>query len=870
MPATLRSIRSGLVTIFVTFLAWHSLAGVAHADPITVTASPDNFVIAKGGSITSTLSGVDENPPESATATWKFEADAPGSVIGNTLTAVFPDAGEYKIEVRGYVSYDGGTTWKGPGTTTVIVNAISVTFAPSPVYVAVGGTASLTATATPAAASCYVFYTTANGSIATVSGVAPDLTVAGVSTGTTEVQAILNGDVIASVTVYVAWVTFSPDPFYVWVTKSDTLTATITPIEAAAAVEINITDTGIATYTGTPPTLTVTGVAAGETQIVGSVGDDDCGSGEIKVVDISYDPDPIDVAEGDWEYTSVTVTPTSASIALTFLAEDPSIAGITWEAPTIWVEGIKAGETDVVPYLKGVAGTKKLKCTVIKVVFAPDPVVVVADGGTAPVVATVTPASAIPKVTFDTETASVATVAGTAPSLTVTGGATSSTTWLRGKLGAKFPWKVKVFNVRVSLKEVSFSGGNHAIVNDDGTTALDAPQWRNTVFEFFGAHISLPDRRYPVAYTRSQAAPTKPTWEAKFLVTPALPATVAVKVKGSGSEGIKIPETDGAIAGTEVTIPATVAGAGNNFDNKVRYINTFDITWEMKFNAAPYTAAGTSQNKHYLTWATPVGAPIIHTVLHVGCTGANNLGGTADGPDDNPVLEAIWGKFATLSINRVSDNRLLTYYGYLEKSVPPNGTYEAGTDEDRNTTDNNLKTTAPELIAWGNGQCHSWMDFFGYTLRAQGLAKVNKKPLQRATIVAETAGAAAGRTYWGLAVHNWRTNGGSPWKIVEKDLGVDGSKAPKVLAAGEAEDDKGVPGQGNSPNPQGFFWSHYILEINGVYYDPSYGIRKTSQAAYEAAAFKGSIYKDAALDDFIDPWDGTNKWYDWTLDDPYP
>ncbi|MBX9659359.1 MAG: hypothetical protein K2X00_12390 [Nitrospiraceae bacterium] len=52
----------------------------------------------------------------------------------------------------------------------------------------------------------------------------------------------------------------------------------------------------------------------------------------------------------------------------------------------------------------------------------------------------------------------------------------------------------------------------------------------------------------------------------------------------------------------------------------------------------------------------------------------------------------------------------------------------------------------------------------------------------------------------------------------------------------------GSVGQGTSPNPPSNFGNHWILKLNGRFYDPSYGIGDLpNSAAYEAVAFHGFI-----------------------------
>lgn len=112
------------------------------------------------------------------------------------------------------------------------VVAVKVEFLPDLLYVCKGGTASLTATVTPSSASSQVDFDTAAPSIATVSGSAPNLTVHGVSAGTTQVRAKL-GDCVcetAEVTVVkVENVTFDPTALCADGSSTSTASATITP-----------------------------------------------------------------------------------------------------------------------------------------------------------------------------------------------------------------------------------------------------------------------------------------------------------------------------------------------------------------------------------------------------------------------------------------------------------------------------------------------------------------------------------------------------------------------------------------------------------------------------------------------------------------
>jgi hypothetical protein len=73
---------------------------------------------------------------------------------------------------------------------------------------------------------------------------------------------------------------------------------------------------------------------------------------------------------------------------------------------------------------------------------------------------------------------------------------------------------------------------------------------------------------------------------------------------------------------------------------------------------------------------------------------------------------------------------------------------------------------------------------------------------------------------------------------------VDGGN-PQVPGTGQSADAPGKPGQGTSPNPPSGFRNHYIIQANGKYYDPSYGIGNYVIARdYERDAFAGYFKLD--------------------------
>ena len=89
----------------------------------------------------------------------------------------------------------------GLGSDSEPLHVVKVEFTPDPVVVIVGKTAELTATITPIEATDSVSFETADFTIATVSGVAPDLIVSGVTLGQTQIVAEVESEACSMVSV---------------------------------------------------------------------------------------------------------------------------------------------------------------------------------------------------------------------------------------------------------------------------------------------------------------------------------------------------------------------------------------------------------------------------------------------------------------------------------------------------------------------------------------------------------------------------------------------------------------------------------------------------------------------------------------------
>ena len=374
------------------------------------------------------------------------------------------------------------------------------------------------------------------------------------------------------------------------------------------------------------------------------------------------------------------------------------------------------------------------------------------------------------------------------------------------------------------VREVSFSGSNTTLVSDEQDTTFSAPHYLDANED--GDADDPGERSYPISYVRG----TNMVVGAKFTVSPALSCEKAL-VKAAAASAANLPATNATVSGNSILLPPSKTG---RLSDAITCLKPMSMHWEVSFDGGgSWMDAGTSTNTLYVTWARPVSSPHIHTYFDVGCEAAAGVSGTV-GENDDVVLGRIWTKFQTKSINRASDGRVLTYYGFYDANR--NGIWEEGIDTDRNSPTTCHVTSAAELVRTTNGQCHSWAEFMHQVLCAQGLAVVNEKSTARVAVNAVPKREAF------LAIKNWDKKDSGPWVPSRSDAGMLGTNVLSSLPEHSAQDVAGVSGQGTSPNPPAGFGNHYIIKCADELYDPSYGLGPFEEyQQYEHAAFDGII-----------------------------
>lgn len=182
----------------------------------------------------------------------------------------------------------------------------------------------------------------------------------------------------------------------------------------------------------------------------------------------------------------------------------------------------------------------------------------------------------------------------------------------------------------LSLKTVTFSGGNLTIQKDEGTGSYSAPQWSST--NTGGS---------PVAYVSGTAPTVSSTFSLTCSVVPDF-----VWIKGTGPESMEFSAIKVAVepnTAHTVTYPAT-KGSVVFKTGVVRFFKPFTIFWQISFdNGLSWKSAGTSANTLYVTKNTPQAANSeykwFHTVFDISCRNANNQSTETD------IISSVWKEF---------------------------------------------------------------------------------------------------------------------------------------------------------------------------------------------------------------------------------
>ena len=355
---------------------------------------------------------------------------------------------------------------------------------------------------------------------------------------------------------------------------------------------------------------------------------------------------------------------------------------------------------------------------------------------------------------------------------------------------------LKVSVVKVDLKEVSFAGTQyHQIVKDDDSGDYSAPHWQDNSSPLNGNGDDPNDRKYPVAFTRN----SEMSVSAKFELKPVPTAKISkVTVKGDGPGSIDIPEVDGSLSGSNITIPDTKAA--EKFENTTKFFPNFNISWSVSFDEGnTWVESGASDNPIYVLLGEPK-TTVIYTLVDIGVRNADGY----DGSDDSVLMDKIFSEFSDLKVTRASI-----------PNDPPMGYWT------QNCTINYVKGTdcwsTKSLLKNGYGRCGAWANLLVDTMAVQGVDKARVRAIYPKNI---------GNDYSNghFLVKNW------VFDATNQSL----------------NDLPGVAAQGNF-DPQSLFGDHAVVVLGGTngsdkVYDPSYGKSFSNHKDWEDQSIDGLTY----------------------------
>ena len=260
--------------------------------------------------------------------------------------------------------------------------------------------------------------------------------------------------------------------------------------------------------------------------------------------------------------------------------------------------------------------------------------------------------------------------------------------------------------VKLGLKNVSFSGTPNSqgannyrpVIKDTSTTheSYDAPHW---VVSSNGS----PEQKNPVSYVRNGKMKVSAEWSPSPDTNIDFPAP---KVKGDGNGNLDFSDTSTTIgsgaSGNSVKI--NEVEAANPFADTIDYLDPLKIDWQISSQPPSYSDtwnnAGSSQNPVYVMLNYMSRTYIAKdAVLYLSCKNAKGL------TDPNAIIAAIWNGFKNRDVVTRENRQLHYYQDYLTNITFPYAT-----------------RSGPGLIEAGDGQCGSWANLLGITIRMQGVS----------------------------------------------------------------------------------------------------------------------------------------------------
>lgn len=217
-----------------------------------------------------------------------------------------------------------------------------------------------------------------------------------------------------------------------------------------------------------------------------------------------------------------------------------------------------------------------------------------------------------------------------------------------------------------------------------------------------------------------------------------------------------------------------------------------------------YSIATTPDKINVLTNNQTGRESILETLLYIGCSKADK-----ESVDQN-IVDKVFDYIAKLDTPRHRISGSMTYW----KKGGPSGIPDSMTFRG-----------VRHLLKFGEARCGEWTNFFQDICKLQGVTGLNNFSFE-----ADNRTDANGYTNYLFLVKSWNIADTQRNKL----------KAPVNL---------GGKAQNTSNEPFNLFWDHVFATYNNRYYDPSYGIKSTTQfyddklllKAYAARALSGVV-----------------------------
>jgi hypothetical protein len=402
----------------------------------------------------------------------------------------------------------------------------------------------------------------------------------------------------------------------------------------------------------------------------------------------------------------------------------------------------------------------------------------------------------------------------------------------RRLLGSDPQVPVTLGGVSVQLRSVSFIG-DATILRDQYPQTAYPSLWLDANGDSDANDWTDGDRRSPILY---EAGDDVRVGYTSISISEAYAFNLS-QCEVRGAVGSSVVFTSTALAydgtGTRISVTGILTGSYPSTAGEIAYWPNWSITWSLRENAmtGPVSyPAGTSSNHLHFSLDIPGGVSMYYSFIHYGCKLADGL----DGSDQGAVADRVWAGFAEWSVVRAQD--------LLEGALsPPTLKYYADW-----MTEN---VWAGDLLEEGDGQCNAWVHFFISCLHAVGVnpddervrlvnGQDNPHPTHNdAKAVFLVKSWNPGSQTNPLGFLNLTTEGDYVYLNIWDNPELNNNQYQWLYA--DVTDSSGVSGQGTS-NPLSYFNQHFIVRVDGQFYDPSYGGSvHASIDAWEAASIWG-------------------------------